>query len=167
MAEKDSVYKGKIKQSGIFNFKDFYEFLYVTIVDFGYDLHEARYLEKTKGDSKEVEIGWVATSDLSNYFGIEIKIDWIILGMKKVQVKKNGQEVSMDSGTLEVTFSASLMKDVNGEWENMFFKRLREIYDKYIIKERIKGYEDRVFEEVSEFIEQAKSFLTLEGLHDF
>ena len=33
MAEKDTIFKGRIKQKGIYNFKDFYEFLYDYFTD--------------------------------------------------------------------------------------------------------------------------------------
>ena len=46
MAEKDTIFKGRIKQEGIYNFKDFYEFLYDYFTDENYDIAETKYQEK-------------------------------------------------------------------------------------------------------------------------
>lgn len=167
MVEKDRIFKGKIKQKGIYNFKDFYEFLYSYLMDENYDVFETKYTEKISGESKDVEIVWKATKEVSDYFKFEIQAHWIILGMKKVKVKKEGQEVTMDSGTLEINFEGILNKDFENRWENnAFWKFMRGIYDRYIIKSRISDYEIKIFDEVNELIAQAKSFLALEGQHE-
>jgi len=166
MAEKDTVFKGKLKQKGIYNFKDFYEFLYDYFYDENYDLFENKYVEKVQGDAKDLEIDWKATKEISDYFRFEISAYWIILGMKKVKVKKDGNEVSMDSGTMEIKFTANLVKDYENRWEsNPFLKFLRGIYDRYIIRTRIEDYELKLFQEINEVLAQAKSFLAIEGQH--
>jgi len=164
--EKDKVFSGKIKQSGIFKFKDLYEFIYDFLMGENYDVFEDKYVEKISGDSKDVEINWKATREISDYFRFEIKADWIILGMKKVKVQKEGKEVSMDSGTLEIKFTATLHKDYENRWEGTaFMKFLRGVYDKYIIKSRVEDYELKIFQEVNELIAQTKSYLAMEGQH--
>ena len=47
MAEKDTIFKGKIKQEGMFDFKEFYSFAYDWIISEGYDLTEKKYSEKS------------------------------------------------------------------------------------------------------------------------
>ena len=132
---------GRLKQKGIYNFKDFYEFLYDYFTDENYDIAETKYVEKVEGETKDLEIIWNATKEVSDYFKYEINLTWVILGMKKVKVKKDGQEIYMDSGTLEIKFTASLVKDYENRWENNpFLKFMRGIYDRYIIRSRI---EDR------------------------
>ena len=168
MVEKDKIYKGKIKQSGIFNFKDFYEFLYDYFMDENYDVFESKYTEKLKGDSKDLEIKWRAVKEVSDYFRFEISSHWFILGMKKVRVKKEGEEISMDSGTIEIKFDGVLVKDWENRWESSpFFKFLRGLYDRYIIRSRIDDYELKLFQEINEIIAQAKSFLAIEGQHKY
>ncbi len=166
MSEKDQVYKGKILQKGIFNFKDAYEFLYDYLVDENYDVDEVKYVEKIKGDAKDLEIIWNATKEVSDYFMYEITATWGIFGMKKVKVKKGNEEVVMDSGTIEIKFTAALIKDFENRWENNApLKFMRGIYDRYIIRSHIDTYGVKVWEEVHEVINQAKSFLAIEGQH--
>jgi len=166
MSEKDSIYKGKVVQKGVFNFKDTYEFLYDYLVDENYDVDEVKYVEKIKGDSKDLEIIWNATKEVSDYFKFEITITWGIFGMKKVKVRKGDQEVVMDSGTVDIKFTSAIIKDYESRWENnATLKFMRGIYDRYIIRSRIDTYEVKVWEEVHEVIAQTKSFLAIEGQH--
>jgi uncharacterized membrane protein len=70
----------------------------------------------------------------------------------------------MDSGDLEISFSAVLIKDYQSQWEDRAsYKFLRGIYDKYIIRARVEQYEDKLVGETNELIKQVKSFLALEA----
>ena len=164
MAEKDRIYKGKVKQTGIFSFKDLYEFLYDYLTDQNYDIFEDKYTEKLKGDSKDMEIKWTATKEVTDYFRYEFYAHWVIVGLKKVKVKKDGEELVMDQGTIEIKFEAHLVKDYEHRWENNpFWKFLRAIYDRYLIKSRTTDYENDLFSEINEIVKQTKSFLAIEG----
>ena len=166
MSEKDSIYRGKVIQKGVFNFKDVYEFLYDYLIDENYDVDEIKYVEKIQGDAKNLEIIWIATKEVSDYFKFEITVTWGVLGLKKVKVKKGKQELTMDSGTADIKFTAAIIKDYENRWENNpVLKFMRGMYDRYIIRSRIDTYEVKVWEEVHEIIAQAKSFLAIEGQH--
>ena len=158
------MYKGKIKQGGIFHFKDFYSFTYDWLISEDYDLIEKKYSEKVVGDAKELEIIWEAYKKISDYFRFVIKMRWLILGMKDVEVQREGKKVKMNSGVLEVTFQAILEKDYEGRWEDRpMWKFLRGVYDRYIVKSRIDKYEDKVVLELISLIDQSKAFLALEA----
>tara|TARA_Y100000310_G_C20273585_1_gene619192 strand:+ start:167 stop:667 length:501 start_codon:yes stop_codon:yes gene_type:complete len=166
MAEKDTIFKGKIKQAGIFDYKEFYSFAYDWLVEEGYNVTEKAYAEKVAGDAKDVDIVWQAKKKISDYFQFLIKVDWKILGMKKIKVKKEDKEVSMNSGLVEIKFAAVLVKDYEHKWEDKpIWKFLRGIYDRYIIRSRIDEYEEKIKEEVDELIAQSKSFLAIEAKH--
>jgi hypothetical protein len=163
MAEKDTLLKEKLKQSGIFDFKEFYEYIFDWIVNENYDLNEKKYSEKVSGETKELEIEWDAVKKISDYFKFQIKMDWKIMGMKKVKVKKGDREVNMDSATIEIRFSCILIKDYESRWEDHpFWKFLRGVYDRYIIRNRIDEYEGKLISEFTSLIEQCKSFLAVE-----
>ncbi len=166
MSEKDIVFKGKIKQTGIFSFKDLYNFLYDWLREENYDVFEKSYNEKVAGDSKNIEIAWEADREISDYFKFKIKVAWMILGMKTIDVQKDDKKVKMETGALELKMTAILIKDYEDRWENQpFWKFLRGIYEKYIIKSRIDDYQIKLLMEVEEFISQAKSFLAIEAQH--
>ncbi len=167
MSEKDTIFSGKIKHNGLFDFKELYRFCYVWLTDYGYSVTEKKYSEKAKPDgSKDLEIEWEAKKKISDYFRFIIKITWRIIAMTKTEAEYEGKKVKMEKGDLEISFKAVLEKDYEHRWESSpFLKFLRSVYDRYIIKGRIKDYEDRLTEEVDELIAQAKSFLALEIHH--
>ena len=166
MAEKDNVFSGKLKHKGIFDFKDFYRFAYMWLVDKNYWVIEKEYSEKVQQNGKEVVIQWDATRRISDYFRFDLKIEWRIIGMKDVDVEKNGDKLTLNKGDMEIKLSATLVKDYESRWENTsFYKFLRGMYDRYIIRGRIEDYEGKIFMEGEELLAQLKSFLALEGNH--
>ncbi len=166
MAEKDEVFSGKTKYTGIWDFKETYRFLYDWFVDKGYSITEKGYTEKIKPNGKEIEIKWEAKKKISDYFRFIIKANWRVLGLTEVEVQKEGAKIKMNKGDVEIKFTAILEKDYEHRWENSpLLKFLRGIYERYIIKSRIEDYEDKLVGEVDEVIAQVKSFLALEGKH--
>ena len=166
MVEKDVVFSGKVKQKGIFDFKEFYRFCYTWLVDKGYWVVEKTYTEKINPNGKEVEIEWEAGRKISDYFKFVLRVNWRILGMTEVEVEREGVKMTMNKGFPEIKLTATLEKDYEHRWEsNPFFKFLRGAYDRYIIRGRIESYEFKIYEEADEFLAQVKSFLALEGKH--
>ena len=92
MAVKDKVFKGKLKQKGIYDYKAFYEFIYDHLSEEGYDIHESLYHDTASGDAKNLNINWSATKTISDYFQFEISLMWIILGQKKIKLKKDAKK---------------------------------------------------------------------------
>lgn len=164
MAEKDTIFSGKIKQKGIFNFKDFYAFAYDWLVEEGYKLTEKVYSEEIIGDSKKIDIEWEAKKKISDYFRFVIQARWVIIGLRNIEVQREGQKIKMNSGQVEIKVRGILVKDYEHRWEDKpIWKFLRGIYDRYIIRSRIEQYEEKIKNEVEEFIAQCKSYLIIEG----
>ena len=163
MSELDKLFTSKIKNKGIFSFKDTYNIAYEWLVDEGYDINEKVYKETVgAGGAKEIEIEWVAYRKISDYFRFLIKINWHILGMTDVEVEIDGVKQKMNQGQLVLTISTILEKDWAGTWENKpLFKFLRTFYDRYLIPSRLEKYEGKLLGEMDEFIAHLKSFLAL------
>lgn len=166
MSEKDTIYSTKVKQSGVFNFKDLYEFGYEWLVDEGYDVTEDKYTEGTSpgGKGKELDIEWSAYRKISDYFRFILKIKWRIMRMTDVEVEKEGTKIKMNKGIAEIKAKAILEKDYEHRWENRpAIKFLRTLYDRYLIRGRIDDYEEKLIIEIDELMAQLKAFLQLEG----
>ncbi len=166
MAEKDTIYSSKIKHSGIFSFSGFYKFCYNWLTeDGGYFIVEDTYSEKINGDSKDIDISWKGTRKVTDYFKFEVKVKFKILGLKKVEVtRSNGIKEKTNQGNIELKITGTLIRDYQGKFESSGFqKTLRGFYEKYIMKSRIDEMEDKLIDDCTSFLEQAKAWLDLEG----
>jgi len=165
MVEKDKITEEKVKRSGIFDFKELYQFVYRWLRNEDYDVEEKKYIEEVTGESKKVEIKWEATKKITDYFKIELKLEWRIIGLVNVEVERNGKRVKMNNGSFEVKITGTLIRDYQNSWDrNPTYKFFRGIYDRYIVIGTVKKYETKVFGEVEELSEQIKAFLTIEGM---
>ena len=164
MSEKDKVFGGKIKQDGLFDFKELYRFCHIYLEDAGYHKVEKEYSEKLVGAAKDIDIKWEASKEISDYFRFIINFNFKIIGMVDVEVQKDNEKKKMNKGSVEIKIEGVLEKDYEHRWENNpFYKFLRTVYDRYIVKSRIESYETKLFEEIDEMIAQIKSFLVLEA----
>ena len=165
MPEKETLFSSKLKYGGLFQFQDFYQFCYDWLSEeFGLLVAEEQYVEKISGDSKNVDIVWSGTKKVTDYFKYVVKVKFKILGLKKVEVQRNGVKEKMNEGVIELKISSVLVRDWAGKFEeNGFQKFLRSIYEKWVIPARIEEYEGKLVGDSNDFLGQAKSYLDLEG----
>lgn len=164
MPEKNKVFGEKIKHTGIFDFKDLYGFCFEWFDENDYIVEEEQYIEKKKTDEKDVEIQWRAWKKVTDYFKFEIKLYWRILGMRDVEIVENGKKKKVNNAFVEIKFTGTLIRDWEGKWEgNAFQKFLREVYNKFLIRDRIEQMEDKLFEDCTELVDQIKAYFSVAG----
>jgi hypothetical protein len=164
MSEKELICETKVKYSGIFNFKDLYNFVYDFLTDKGFFVEEKSYSEKVKPEGKEIEIKWVCLKKITDYFRYEIVINFRITGLLDVEITKEGKKFVSNKGDVEIKFSGSLERDYENKFEtSAFLKFMRGVYDKYVIKSRIEKMEDKLAEIIVESSNQVKAYLALEA----
>ena len=165
MAEKDTIFSNKTSYGGIFPFSKFYKFCYQWLTeDVELDLAEEKYAETLKGNSKDIDIEWSGTKKFTDYFKEQIKVKFEILGLTEVEVEQNGQKIKTNNGKIKLIVKGILIRDYDGKFEkNAFQKFLRSVYEKWIIRSRIDQFEAKLFGDCTEFLEQAKAYLALEG----
>lgn len=165
MAEKESVFSSKIKYTGLFSFSNLYQFCYDWLTEeFGLDVAETKYSEKIKGDSKDIEIDWKCFDKVTDYFAFEVKVSFMILGLKEVEVVRDGNKTKTNKGMIELKCKGSLVRDYDGKFETTPFKKfMRSVYEKWIITSRIDQFEEKLIGDCDEFLGQTKAFLDLEG----
>ncbi len=164
MPEKDKITEQKVKYSGIFDFRETYQFIHRWLIEEGYKVEEQKYQEQIQGEEKNIEIKWVAEKNISDYFRNEIKITFRMYSLKKIEVEKNGKRVKTNEGGFEAGITGNLVKDYENTWEKRpSMKFLRGVYDKYIIEGTIKKYSKALFDDVQNLSEQIKEFLSIEA----
>ncbi len=165
MADEDVVYSSSIKYTGIFSFGEFYKFCYDWLTEqTGLDISEDEYSEKLKGDSKDLEIKWKGDKKFTDYFKFKIKMSYRIVGLKQVELTEGGVKTKTNQGQVKVSLKGILVRDYQARFEGSAWRKvMRESYERWIIQSRIKALETKIIKDCDEFLEQAKSFLDLEG----
>jgi len=165
MAEKDQIFSSKIKYEGIVSFKDFYRFCYDWLTEeTELDVAETKYVEKLKGDAKELEIEWTGERKVTDYFKFQVKAKFQVLGLKEVEIAQKGMKIKTNQGSVEVKITGTLIRDYEGKFETTSHKKfMRSIYEKWVIPSRIEQFEDKLISDCDEFLSQAKAYLDLEG----
>ncbi len=165
MVERDVLLKTKVKHTGFYDFKETYRILFEWLLDKGYDINEKSYKEVLQaGGAKEIEVEWEAVRKVSDYFRNYLKVKFHPMGMTTVEVEVDGVKQKMNKGQMDIEFECVLLKDYEERWSTSpFFKFLRTLYDKYLIRERVEKYEEKLIIEMDEMVGQAKAFLAMTG----
>ncbi len=165
MPEQDQIYSSKISYDGIFNFKEFYKFCYNFLTEQqAFKIDENEYSEKLIGSTKEILVKWTGQKKVTDYFKFEVKIVFRALNMSEVEVNKGGVKLKMNKGKISIAVKANLIRDYEGKFETSSRMKIwRGIYEKWIISQRVKEFEDKLSSSAEGFLEQAKAFLDLEG----
>ncbi|MDP4012864.1 MAG: hypothetical protein Q8R00_04645 [Candidatus Nanoarchaeia archaeon] len=158
--QKDKLLNGfKLKQDHIFNLGDMYKMLFRWFENHGYKFSEKEYRYHGQGD--HVEIVWHAEKDLDNYTKIELDINFLLIGLQKVDIEQEGVKTKSNKGSIEIIFDMVLIRDPKDKFSPM----IRNIYEKFIIKNRIILLQTEAGEEATELINEIKSFLQLHKLN--
>lgn len=165
MSETETIFSSKVSFKGVFSFKDFYKFCYDWLTEeSGLDVSEGKYAEKIAGDAKEIEVKWSASKKATDYFKFVVKVKFIVIGLKKVEVIQDSVKVKTNEGKVDLGVKADLVRDYQGKFETSAFNKfLRSIYEKWVIPSRITQYEDKLAGICDTFLGQAKAYLDLES----
>lgn len=165
MAEETVVFKGKLKHSGIFEFKELYKFSYTLLKEAKtYLLTEKTYSEKITKGGKEIEIEWECTKNISDYFRFIMVVKFKITNLVDVEVKKESEKVTSNKGDIEINVEGKVIRDYENKWTtSAFTKFMRSVYDRYIVKNKVEEMHEKLFADCDDLLGQIKGFLSLEA----
>jgi len=165
MPEKEVIFNSKIKNSGPVHFKELYRFCYDWLrEEANLVVVEEKYVEKLGVDSKNIDIKWSGFRKITDYFKHEIKVEWSVIGLKDIEIEKNGKKSKINTGSIEIKVKGVLIRDYEAKFEqNASKKFMRAIYEKWVIPARVEEYESKLISECDEFLDQVKAYLALEG----
>ncbi len=152
----------KLKQDSIFDLTELYKLMFRWFENNGYAFHEKEYQDQDTPGGKQLTVFWVAEKMIDAYIKFVIEVNYLVLGMTKVEIERAGTKVSTNKGSIEFRISAYLLKDYDNKWSSTpFMKRVRKIYDYYLIKERIERLEGDLIIDYQALVDEIRSFLAL------
>ena len=165
MAEKETLFSSKMKHEGIFSFRELYKFCYDWLTEeTDLLLQETKYIEKLKGDSKEIDVEWKGFTKLTDYFRFDMKVEFKVLRLKEIEIVQDGKKIKTNEGVVEMKVKGILVRDWQGKFEASGFQKfIRAIYEKWLIPTRIDQFEEKVIGDSDEYLGETKAWLSLEG----
>ena len=165
MTEKKQIFLSKVKYDGIFSFSGFYKFCYDYLTDeLGLSVAESKYAEKITGDSKEIKIEWEGEKKVTDYFKYTFKVEFNIIGLKNVEVQREGKKMQTNKGLVEMGVKGIFVSDYDGKYDaSPTLRFFRGVYEKWIIPSTIEQFEDKLIANCDGFLGEAKAYLDLEG----
>jgi hypothetical protein len=154
----------KARYVGPFEGSRWYRTLWDDIELMGYRVRETAYKEKNTQDGKEVYIWWECMKPAApgeSYSQFFITVAVVLLAFKSIKVQKDGKEIKMDYGDMEMNFAASLNLDYKDKWTKGISRYLRWIYDRFLYKSKIEFYKTKLYEELYTIQNEAKAYFNL------
>ncbi|MBU2634614.1 MAG: hypothetical protein KJ674_05220 [Nanoarchaeota archaeon] len=150
----------KVKAVTTIDFPLFYKKLKLWLQDEGYAKEktlEQKYIERIKPNGKQLEIQWVTKKSKSDFFDYHIKLTFLILGMKDVEIQQGSITRKMNKGDFELRIEAYIETTKNLEK----LGTLKRIYTNILIKKRIEEYKIELYDKVYKFHAYVKELLNL------
>ncbi len=170
MSEKDKIFSTGVKWVGVANWRSFYRFCYDWLMEETRMnwIQEEKYEEKLNGNMKDIDVKWVGPKKMTDYFRLWLEVKFEIRDLVDVELNKDGQKINANKGRFKIIVDGFLERDYQGKFERGAIEKfLRGIYERWVIPSRIDQFEGKIFGECDEFVNQAKSFLTMGGQHEY
>ena len=149
-----------IRHEGIIDFDKLFNEMINWFESSGYSLTIKTIAQGVKPDGGEIKIDLIADREVSPYIKFKFECELLLIRGREVSVEKNGKTSRMRKGKLDIRIKSSYEKN----WKNTFGKTtfpqfLREVYEKYIAKNVILGFEIKLWKESNELIDLIKEVL--------
>lgn len=163
MAEREIVIDGlTLTYEGLFSVKDIYSLIDTWLAEKGYDKREKKNYEIVKPDGKYIEIELEPWKKVTTYAKNLLNIKLYFMDVKTVEVEKDNIKMKLNQGKVHIKFNAFLETDYENDWEEKaIFYFLRSVFEKYIFKPFMSGFENGIRQDVMHLHDRIKSFLNL------
>lgn len=159
MSETKEIYpSGKHKWKGNVDLKLFYKKIQKWLGEEDYDVLETSYGERIKPFGKQIEFVWTCTKEENSYFVKKIYLDFFTIGTNDVEVEREGKQLKLQKGELEIGFRAEIIFNASDEWHEGM---VHTFYQNYIIGERIEEEKIKLYNDVHDLMSEMKTFLAL------
>lgn len=176
------VAKIQVENEDTFHLKNLYKLIHDWMDEEGFvDIYGERhpdgnpeifYFERIGGSgSKEHRIRWryLKTPQNSTYYRYYVKIDFLSINMKSIEVMHQGYKMKTDRGDLVIDVEGWLQLDYNNEWVNTSFLRskfIQKLFLNRIYKEKIESHKVELYKAIYRLQNTIKQYLKLKTLYE-
>ncbi|MBN2881073.1 hypothetical protein JXM83_03385 [Candidatus Woesearchaeota archaeon] len=163
MAEKKLVAgKQTVSFSGIFNMKELYNFVDSWFAQHGFDKNENKNVMQVTEQGKYLLLEILPQKTISDYAKAIIKVVVLSEGYKDITVQRNGINVDMHQGKVDVSVQGFLIGDAEGRWqEKPLYFVMRMLFERFIFPTYESKQTGVVKEFFNEFIRDLKVFFNM------
>jgi len=163
MAEKKQVAgKDVVSYDGLFNMKELYNFIDSWFAQHGFDKNEKKNSMQLTQTGKYVYLDLMPTKGLSDYAKATIRVELISEGYTDVVIKKDGRNVNMNKGKVNINLFGLLVTDSEGRWSGKpLYFILRILFEKFIYTTIHSKYAGMVKNYYNEFKTDLKNFFNM------
>lgn len=150
-----------IRWVGIFDLDDLYKKTkyWLDYQGFGNENFEEReYSESMKGEAKEIHWTWYSEKRESDYFSYVIETRALLVGMKPIEITKEGGKLTLAKGDIKIWVTGYLLSDCNNKFKNILIQTL---YEKFLIHTRIEKHKSEIYDKIYSFQDEVKRYLDL------
>ncbi|MBU2406982.1 MAG: hypothetical protein KKA26_03270, partial [Nanoarchaeota archaeon] len=139
---KEVVKSLKVVYKGFFDMSELYKEVKSWLDNKGYgdeneDFKEETYVERLKGESKQIEVKWICEKEASDYSKNQITITFFAVGLSEAEADWKGKKIKTNQGEIEINLSSNLITNASGKWDpNSLMKKM---YEKLVVKDRIQN----------------------------
>ena len=154
-----AVKEFKLKADSIFDLGELYKILFKWFELNGYSFYEKEYQDIDEPNGKHIEIFWYTEKTVDSYVKFAIEINYLAIGLQKIEFEKGGVKIKTDKGSVGFNISAYLIKDYDDKWsKGIFGKRMRFIYDRIIARKRLGKLSEELANDTQQLIDEISSF---------
>lgn len=162
MPEFRTITDLNVQYEGLFKMSEVYDLIEQWTKEKGYDKNELKNHEQVLKDGRDIFIDSRPTKAFSDYDRIIIKMIIHVKNMKDVIVKKDGLDVPMNQGKLNIHFTGYLVTDWGGRWESKpWYFFLRTVFDRWVYGSNTSVFEGAVSQEVNHLYRNVKGYLNM------
>jgi len=161
----------KLNFKDVFSLKYLYKLMHEWLKENNYDPGDSKFgevyymhKEDAKG-GKNITIRWRLSKtpdDSSKLFKYDLDIDFIILGLKEVEVPFKNKKIQADKGEVEIQCKGNLIMDPNNVWEkNKWLKPFKKFIIYKFLRNRYDSHRFEVYGDVEQLQEVIKNYFQI------
>lgn len=147
----------RIRHVGILDLDEFYKWAQRYLDFYGFfsnkPYFEEYYIETNTPAGKTIDIKWIGKKKINNYYTYVIEVVWLLVAVNPVETtNKEGKKVKLKKGDFDIKLFVYIERDTKGN------KLLRDLYEKFIIRQRTLDHRLKLRDRMEKFSKEIKEY---------